>query len=668
MIKNSSRALLAQRRQSLGLLLLLLLTFARLIISLDAKDLWLDESFSLQRAESDWSALMRGTVRIADGVDAVETIDQHPFGYFALLGLMLRRAGTSEFALRFPSVMASTLIVPVVWSLARRLKRCGVLPPGAPAWAAILAAISPFYLWYGQEVRMYVFVALMALLSTYMVLGWSQDRSSRRYRYILGYFISISLLLTAHYYSVFILPVHAAIVFARLMMTNRRLALWAVAVMLALGLLTIIPAALQFVNQPGAGTNFVSVSLGVLIPDLVNAFTLGLSVDLADVWPIDVLSVLVMLLGVTWGLLARRTAARYAWLLPAYLVLPVLLLIGINLIRPAYMNARHMSLVSGAYLLLMSSGLAWLWRKQRWLGALVVSVLLGGMLYSTANYYVSPRYDKGDMAGMGECLDDRILPGDFLLIEPPTWTRLFRYYLPIDAIERWRKEGQITGWRAVPPLAQGPSGDLKVILAELGNQYPRIWLARTEPGSETAALLQDSTFRTQDWGFESPLAFLHLELFQVNPPVVDRVPETAQRLADTAFGPGIMLSGYEAGRPFESGRAVPITLYWQVNQQMDRRYKYILRWNARGQDGTEQVLGATEKEPYDGLLPTTVWAPGTIVREYTSVLPLPNEASGEQYLSLQMYDAETLQKLPLSTAAAGSAMPDGYTLVLPVLR
>jgi 4-amino-4-deoxy-L-arabinose transferase-like glycosyltransferase len=138
--------------RSWGLLILLLLTFARLTFSLGTKNLWLDESFSLQRAESNWPALVAGSVDIVDGVDAVNTIDQHPFAFFAILGLMLRLAGTSEFALRFPSVMAATLIVPAAWILARRLERYRALPPGTSAWAAFLAALNPFYLWFGQRI------------------------------------------------------------------------------------------------------------------------------------------------------------------------------------------------------------------------------------------------------------------------------------------------------------------------------------------------------------------------------------------------------------------------------------------------------------------------------------------------------------------------------------
>ena len=214
------------------------------------------------------------------------------------------------------------------------------------------------------------------------------------------------------------------------------------------------------------------------------------------------------------------------------------------------------------------------------------------------------------MASMGQLLDEKMQPGDLLLIEPPAWGRLFRYYLPMDDIERWQQAGQTTGWRALPSLSSSQPGDLDALLATFRNQYRRIWLARSVPESQLTALTQGNTFRTQDWGFESPFNYLHLELFQIDSPVIDQLPAAAHQLTDATFENGISLRGYEVGQPFEPGRAVPITLYWQVAEQPDRRYKYILRWIVRGDDGAEHAVATTEKEPYDGLLPTSMWTPG----------------------------------------------------------
>jgi hypothetical protein len=217
-------------------------------------------------------------------------------------------------------------------------------------------------------------------------------------------------------------------------------------------------------------------------------------------------------------------------------------------------------------------------------------------------------------------------------------------------------------------LSDSQGEDVAALLATFRGQYRRIWLARSVPDSQAAALLRRSTFLAQDWGFRSPLTFLRLELFQIDPPAVDRLPASGVQPADATFGDGISLRGYEVGQPFEPGRSVPITLYWQADQHLERRYKYILRWVVRDADGTERVLATTEKEPYDELLPTTGWKPGAMIREYTSLLSPADETLGASYLTLQMYDAKTLRKLPLQTAMAAPAVTEDDTLILPLAR
>ena len=124
---------------ALAVLVLILLAFARLVWDLDAKNLWLDESFSLQRVEASWFDILRGLLVITDGVSDLPTIDQHPFAFFAAP----RRHGAwrrcNEFALRFPSVMAATLLVPAAWALARRFVRYAVLPAYTSRWTALLS-------------------------------------------------------------------------------------------------------------------------------------------------------------------------------------------------------------------------------------------------------------------------------------------------------------------------------------------------------------------------------------------------------------------------------------------------------------------------------------------------------------------------------------------------
>jgi len=105
-------------------------------------------------------------------------------------------------------------------------------------------------------------------------------------------------------------------------------------------------------------------------------------------------------------------------------------------------------------------------------------------------------------------------------------------------------------------------------------------------------------------------------------------------------------------------------------QPLTRHYKYILRLEEVAFDGTTRTVHTTEREPYDGTLPTTGWPPAQVVVENTEVgapdgAPAWYREPDRYRLVLQMYDAETLTKLPVTTSGDVSPVPDGETLVLP---
>ena len=214
------------------LLALILAAFVRLTWGLDAKNLWWDESLSLQRAESSLTDVLVGRLEIHDGLTAFDTYDQHPFFFFLLLGGLIRAAGNSEYVLRFVSVMAATLLVPAVWVWGRRLTRRGVTPSGTAMWAAGLAAVHPFFLWYGQEARPYALWALLALVSTYALVRAVEDGGVA---WRVGYAIALVMFLTTHYYAVFLLPVHGLLLLIRLWRAHRGWALAALGAALAVG-------------------------------------------------------------------------------------------------------------------------------------------------------------------------------------------------------------------------------------------------------------------------------------------------------------------------------------------------------------------------------------------------------------------------------------------------
>ncbi|RME44617.1 MAG: hypothetical protein D6791_12770, partial [Chloroflexi bacterium] len=128
--------------------LLILGAFGLRTWNLDAQSLWWDEGFSLNLAGQNFWAIVRG--------------DFHPPLYHLLLAGWIRLAGTSEFAARYFSVACGTLLIPVAYRLGRRL-----FDATTGQLAALLVASSPVLLWYSQETRMYILVALI-----YLTLIW----------------------------------------------------------------------------------------------------------------------------------------------------------------------------------------------------------------------------------------------------------------------------------------------------------------------------------------------------------------------------------------------------------------------------------------------------------------------------------------------------------------
>ena len=68
--------------------------------------------------------------------------------------------GTAKLAVRLPSLIAGTLVIPALYELGRELydRRTGLI-------AAAFGAVSPLLIWYSQEARMYAFVTLFGLLA-----------------------------------------------------------------------------------------------------------------------------------------------------------------------------------------------------------------------------------------------------------------------------------------------------------------------------------------------------------------------------------------------------------------------------------------------------------------------------------------------------------------------
>jgi uncharacterized membrane protein len=128
----------------------------------EAQSLWSDEGLSLYRARLTLSENLTNVIVIPPDVP---TQDTNPPLYFVVLSALRAVAGEGEYALRFVSMMAGVLLVPLLYVTGKRLfsERTWML-------AAVLGTFSPFLVWYSQEARMYALLATLSLASVYLLL------------------------------------------------------------------------------------------------------------------------------------------------------------------------------------------------------------------------------------------------------------------------------------------------------------------------------------------------------------------------------------------------------------------------------------------------------------------------------------------------------------------
>ena len=139
--------------------------FLRLIGS--NQSFWLDEGASLEIALTPLSGFV---TKMAS--------DFHPPLFYLLLKLWLPLAGHSEWLIRLPFILIGTATIPAVYFLVKEI--VDSKNHMAPRLALIFFCLSPFHIYYSQELRMYSFNALLTVLSWIYLLR-AQKRSHPKY-------------------------------------------------------------------------------------------------------------------------------------------------------------------------------------------------------------------------------------------------------------------------------------------------------------------------------------------------------------------------------------------------------------------------------------------------------------------------------------------------------
>jgi hypothetical protein len=97
------------------------------------------------------------------------------------------------------------------------------------------------------------------------------------------------------------------------------------------------------------------------------------------------------------------------------------------------------------------------------------------------------------------------------------------------------------------------------------------------------------------------------------------------------------------------GDRLPLVLYWQALANLDTDYTVFV--HLRDLHNVTQT--SADHQPYDGVVPTTHWRAGAVVKDVVW-LDLPADlAPGEYRLLVGLYRVDTLERLPVRDDTSG---------------
>lgn len=468
--------------------LILLAAFALRLVRLGTGSLWYDETVSVYLAGQSAAALIGHTAR-----------DIHPPLYYLLLRGWLLLAGYPtghadpvghrlEFMAAFLSLAFGVLLAPLTWRLARRLR----LPPPTPVLSALLVGLSPFGVWYSQEVRMYTVGAalgLVCVLTTAALLDPSAP-TGRLPRAALVYALAAAAGMYTLYYFAFLLVSLNAVVLGWALCCwrrgggdGKRLAVWLAAqAAAALLYLPWVPIAWRQATDPPVPPWRTPPQPIAALVEGWTALSFGQSADPVRYWPLLLLTLALALLAMVAGRRQRHPAALSLLLVAAFGP-PALILLA-SLVTPLY-HVRYLFTYSPAFSVLLALGVAVLWNHRpagRGLAAAVLGLVVLGSGLSLRTFWADPAFAADDHRSAVRELAQRWRPGDVILVNAGYAYPAVLTYWPLPLA--WH--GRLTDF--TPELAAQAQAGRAAVLVQTGHVDGDPGLGWGDPRSDFYAL------------------------------------------------------------------------------------------------------------------------------------------------------------------------------------
>ena len=658
-ISNQQSKIQNPKSQILLVLVLALAVFLRFYL-LDGQSFWNDEGNSARIAERSLQLITEGAAG-----------DIHPPLYYYLLHVWRGLFGASEFALRSLSAMLGVLVVGLTFLIGRK-----VFSAGVGLLAAFVAAINPFQIYYSQEARMYMLLAVIGAAATFFLLrvledwgsGIRDQRSGRRLSLIIDHcslIIFYALGLYTHYAFPFIIVTHFLIVVSWTLVTraNWKPSIVWIGLIAAAGVLFLpwLPTAIrQTTTWPSARA---AIDGGQMLLDTLRFYVAGPTLPTAEATIAILVCGFFILVGL-WnpiGFDERRAEAHdvlpYSIRLGSIVLwwlVPIALIFLFGLFKESYL--KFFIAGSAAFCILLAKGISTAWGIGRgalnmprelagqplasWAWSMVVLALCAVIAVPTftalRNYYFEPAYARDDYRGIARRILSGQRPDDAVILDSANQWEVFTYYYP-------------DGPHVYPLPRQRPL-DQAVVEAELvaiAAQHPRLFVlywgdGEADPQRVIESWLDAHTYKAAEQWINS----IRFATYAVPTKLADE-PEAK---SGVWFGEHITLDGYTLSTPrVQPGDILQLDLFWRTAAPVSERYKVFV--HVLDQNG--QIVAQTDREPGAGQQPTTNWESNkSIVDRYGVSIP-EDAAPGTYAIQVGLYGFAE-KRLPVS--AGGDAL------------
>ncbi|GBL18680.1 hypothetical protein EMGBS3_03860, partial [Anaerolineaceae bacterium] len=339
-------------------------------------------------------------------------------------------AGSSELALRWPSVLAGAVLVALTYRLGRALAW-----QAAAAGAAALAAFNPFLVWYAQDARVYSLLAALVLGAAWLTWRAAQKRDWQLWVWA-GCLWWLALF--AHYFAALAL---ASILLALIVAAHTR-ARWRAAFGMSAGITLAQLPWLAYVAPllVGHSKSWISAAGSMeVLWRLLTVFSAGQAS--AGASPMNqAIGALVLAALLIWGsvLLLRRALRAAAWVLALAVGTPLWLWL-LSFYRPVFTEQYALVALPGVCLLAAAglSGLAaagWWGKAGR---SFAYTTFIAISLLSLSNYYFNPRYSKSpDWRAVSDYLVRTARADEVVALNlpDPAFYYYYRAPMPVEAV------------------------------------------------------------------------------------------------------------------------------------------------------------------------------------------------------------------------------------------